>query len=58
LGIKKIPVDNFGQIIEVKKRFHCCPKSQATWKNVQKFSKLAKNLRQFAENLRKCFQGA
>jgi hypothetical protein len=25
-------------------------------KTVQKFSKLAKNLRQFAENLRKCFQ--
>ncbi len=32
LGIKKIPVDNFGKIIEVKNRFHCCPKSQATWK--------------------------
>jgi hypothetical protein len=45
LGIKKIPVDNFGQIIEVKNRFHCCPKSQATWKNVQKFSKLAKNFK-------------
>ncbi len=57
LRIKKIIVDNFGQIIMVKNRFHCYPKSQATWKNVQKFSKLAKNLSQFVENLRKCFQG-
>jgi hypothetical protein len=57
LGIKKILVDNFGQIIEVKNRFHCCPKYRATWKNVQKFSNVPKNLRQFTENLRKCFQG-
>jgi hypothetical protein len=32
--IFKIPINNFGQII--KKRFHCCPKSQATWKNCSK----------------------
>jgi hypothetical protein len=45
LGIKKIPVDNFGQIIEVKNRFHYYPKSQATWKNVQKFPKLTKKFK-------------
>jgi len=29
--------------------FHFCPKSQATWKNVLKFSRLVKILRQFAK---------
>jgi hypothetical protein len=44
-GNLKIPVHNFGQIIEVLNRFHCCPKSQKTSKNVQKFSKLAKKIK-------------
>jgi hypothetical protein len=29
--------------------FHFCPKSQATWKNVLKFSRLFKILRQFTK---------
>jgi hypothetical protein len=50
--------DNFGQIIEVEKRIIFCTKSQATWKDFQKCSRLAKSLRQFAKDLRNCFQGA
>jgi len=50
--------ENFGQIIEVEKRIIFCPKSQATWKDFQKSSRVAKSLRQFAKDLRNCFQGA
>jgi hypothetical protein len=48
--------ENFGQIIEVEKRIIFCPKSQATWKDFQKSSRVAKSLRQFAKDLRNCFQ--
>jgi hypothetical protein len=57
LGIWML-TDNFGPIIEVEKRIIFCPKSQATWKDFQKSSRLAKSLRQFAKDLRNCFQGA
>jgi hypothetical protein len=57
LGIGML-TENFGQIIEVEKRIIFCPKSQATWKDFQKSSRVAKSLRQFAKDLRNCFQGA
>jgi hypothetical protein len=47
--------DNFGQIIEVEKRITFCPKAQATWKDFQKSSRLAKSLRQFEKKPEKLF---
>jgi len=49
---------NLGRLLGLKRGLIADQNLNQHGKNVQKFSKLAKKLRQFAENLRKCFQGA